>query len=873
MRHLRALIRLLLVAAILLGGYTAYLTYRGQPHLVDTLLARVGLGAARVTPAGVQASGTLEATRVQVMALVPGRVVEVTVEEGDEVSRGQAIVRLDDSLLHKQLAAAAADIDAARAQLDLLQAGPRAEEVAHAEAQLAAAQVAVDVAAQALADARAIRDAAQDIWPDIIRAETEVTKTLYLRDAALARAQAADIAVELWRRINDQVKAGTTITLPTGEVKHIAPPPEKVNEVSFQWNKASQEAWQAWAQYEQAQAAVAAAQTALEAARARLNDPARDVPVAQALAAYENALAAVPVAQAAVDALREGVNAEKIAAAEANLRRAQAAYDRLAATRRYYTLTAPIAGRVLSVDIHPGEVAMPGVPLVEIGDTSHLELTLYVAESDLGKIRLGDEVTITVDAYPGRTFSGRVVHIADEAEFTPKSVQTREERTTLVYAVKVDVPNDAGLLKPGMPADAVIGAEGTAPAPLEPRRFTLPFFSAVRAPAEKPAGEFTVSGTFEATKIRVMPEVSARVMDVLVDEGEDVQAGQVVAHLDPGDLPERISEAQAALDAAEAQLADLKAQPLPGKVNIARAQVAQAEANLRAARIRLQAARAALENPVELDSQIARAEAQLPLLEGKLEEARAQKKAAEVEREFYASQVTEEGRHRHAIAEKLVAAAQANLRAVQADIAGTRRLIAFLKDIRQNPLALQAQVHRAEGEVRLAEAQLDVARKALLLAQAPARAEEVAAAQARVDQARAMLALLQAQLERYTLTAPVSGRVLSRAAEPGETVQAGTALLEIGDVSVLELTVFVPEPDLGRVYLGQPVQVRVDTYPDRVFEGRVVWIADEAEFTPRNVQTREDRMETVYRVKVRVSNQDDILKPGMPADATFRPAP
>ena len=884
MRHLRTVFRLLLIALLLLGGYILYTTYQPTPAFVESTLIRAGVTSPPPPEDVVQASGTLEATRVQIMALVPARVVTVTVQEGDEVSAGQVLIRLDDTLLEKQLAVAAAEIDVARAQLALLKAGAREEEIAHARAQLAAAQVAVDVAAQALNDAKTVRDAGQDIWPDIIRAETELTKARHLRDAALARAQAADITVDLWRRINDQVKAGTTITLPTGETKHIAPPPEKVNEVSFQWNKASQQAWQAWVQYQQAQAAVAAAETSLEAARARLTDPARDLPVAQALAAYEKALAAVPVAQAALNGLLAGPNAEKIAAAEANLRRAQAAYDRLAANRRFYTLTAPMDGRVLTLNVHPGEVALPGVPLLDIADTSRLRLTIYVPEADLGRVRLGQDVLITVDAFPERPFHGQVVHIAEEAEFTPKNVQTREERTTLVYAVEVEVPNEQGLLKPGMPADAVLGrdvqrAAASPPGEAEPRKtLALPARFAniplvgerLAAPERAPTG-FTVSGTFETVKARVMPEVSARVVEMLVNEGDMVTAGQVVARLDPGDLPQRIVEARAALASAESHLADVRAQPLPAQVDLARAQVSEAEAAVRAAQIALRAAQAALENPTELNNQIALAQAQLTILERQLEEARAQHKLTQVERDYYASQITEEARLRRNIAEKMVTAAEANMKAIQAEIEGTKRLIAYLQEVRDNPLALKAQVHQAEGQVRLAEAQLDVARAALVLAQAPARAEEIAVAQARVAQARATLALLEAQLDQYTLTAPISGRVLNRLFEPGEVVKAGTALLEIGDLSTLELTVFVPEPDLGRVYLGQSVDVKVDTYPDRVFPGTVVWIADEAEFTPKNVQTREDRQETVYRVKIRVTNPEGILKPGMPADATFEP--
>ncbi len=861
------LIRLLTVIVLIGAGYIAYTYAITHPTFVHEMKQSLGLENTRGAGPGVAASGTLEVNTTQVMSLVPARVISVTVQEGDPVREGDVLIRLDDTLLQKQLAAARAEIELARAQLALVQAGARPEEIAKAQAQVQAARIAAEVAAQALADARAIRDEAQDIRPEIIRAETEYTKTLHARDAALAQAHIGDLYAQLWEQINNQVKAGQDIVLPNGQKKHVEPPPEKVNEVSFQWNLASQQEWQAWAKYHQAEAAVNAARAALDATRAKLTDPAREMPVAQALAAYEKAQAAIPVAQAGLDALKQGPNPEKIDVARANLRRAQATYDRLAASRRFYTVRAPISGRVIKRSIETGEIATPGIPLLEIGDISHLHLTLYVSEKDLGRVHLGDNVVLTVDAYPGETFHGRVIHIADKAEFTPRNVQTKEDRATLMYAVEVDVPNPEGKLKAGMPVDAIIGISSWTEETTQGNALAVELSRFQRKTPQTQA--LIASGAFEGHTVRIMSEVAARVTDLLVAKGDTVHVGQVIARLDPGPLPQQLAEAEAGLAVAQAQLKDLLAQPLPAQVNVARAQVAQAEAHVRAAQVTLKAARVMLEHPTELDNQIALAQAQLDVLAHRLDEARAIRKAATVERDYYASDYTEQGRKRYAMAVEKIAAADANIRSIQADITGTRRLIVLLQEIRENPLALKAQVHQAEGQLRLAQAQLDVAKKDLALAQASAREEEIDMARARIRQAQATLALLQTQMERYTITSSHAGTVTSCPVDEGEIVSAGGVVCEIASLDVLDLIVFIPEADLGRVYIGQAVEVTVDTYPDRVFPGTVVWIADEAEFTPKNVQTKEDRVDMVFRVKVRVPNPEGILKPGMPADATW----
>jgi len=117
------------------------------------------------------------------------------------------------------------------------------------------------------------------------------------------------------------------------------------------------------------------------------------------------------------------------------------------------------------------------------------------------------------------------------------------------------------------------------------------------------------------------------------------------------------------------------------------------------------------------------------------------------------------------------------------------------------------------------------------------------------------------------LTSPHSGVVTSRSANEGEAALAGTTLLTVADLDEVKLTIYVPEDELDSVYIGQEVEVRVDSFPERAFPGTVASIAQQAEFTPKNVQTEKDRVNMVFAVRVRLPNPDHLLKPGMPADA------
>lgn len=192
----------------------------------------------------------------------------------------------------------------------------------------------------------------------------------------------------------------------------------------------------------------------------------------RAEAAYRSSQARVREATERLTLLRKGPRDEDIDNARAQVDRAEQAHA-LAQTRLgYATLVAPMSGVVLSENLELGEYAAPGMPIVTIGDLENVWLRGYVNETDLGRVKLGQKACVTTDTYPGKVYEGRLSFIASEAEFTPKSVQTTQERVKLVYRVKIDIPNRSFELKPGMPADAEILLEAVERAcmPSEPRR-------------------------------------------------------------------------------------------------------------------------------------------------------------------------------------------------------------------------------------------------------------------------------------------------------------------------------------------------------------------------------------------------------------------
>ena len=161
--------------------------------------------------------------------------------------------------------------------------------------------------------------------------------------------------------------------------------------------------------------------------------------------------------------LKAGPRPHAVAAAQAQVTQSEAAITLAHARLAEATITAPIDGVVLRKNLENGETANPGVSIVTLLDLKELWLRAYVPETDIGRVRVGQPATITVDAYPGRGFPGAITEISSEAEFTPKNVQTKKERVNLVFRLKIVAKNPDGVLKPGMPADAVLhGAGGRA---------------------------------------------------------------------------------------------------------------------------------------------------------------------------------------------------------------------------------------------------------------------------------------------------------------------------------------------------------------------------------------------------------------------------
>lgn len=217
--------------------------------------------------------------------------------------------------------------------------------------------------------------------------------------------------------------------------------------------------------------------------------------------------------------------------------------------------------------------------------------------------------------------------------------------------------------------------------------------------------------------------------------------------------------------------------------------------------------------------------------------------------------------------------AQAGVDAAEAQLAQAR---AGVDAAEANVDTAQAGVDAAQAGVDAAQAQLDQAQASLELLKAGARPEEISLVEANVAQAEAALANAEAalkavdvQLERMTLAAPVDSIVVERLVHTGELATPGASVLTLANLDEVTLTVYVPEADLGQVWLGQTVEVTVDAYRD-VFTGQVSHIASQAEFTPKNVQTQEERVHMVFAVNIRLDNPDHRLKPGMPADATFQ---
>jgi HlyD family secretion protein len=213
-----------------------------------------------------------------------------------------------------------------------------------------------------------------------------------------------------------------------------------------------------------------------------------------------------------------------------------------------------------------------------------------------------------------------------------------------------------------------------------------------------------------------------------------------------------------------------------------------------------------------------------------------------------------------------IAAGEATLRSIEAERERSRLDFTRQQDLFKHDAISSRDLETAQAQLKVAEARAAEAGERLKLVREGPRTETINQAKARVDQAHAALALTETRLENTKLSSPLTGVVLSHNIEPGEFVAAGTPIVTVADTAHLLVRAYINQTELGRIRHGQKVAVRTDTFPDKTYEGTIGFIASEAEFTPKTVQTPKERVKLVFRLKVDLINANDELKPGMHAD-------
>jgi HlyD family secretion protein len=217
-------------------------------------------------------------------------------------------------------------------------------------------------------------------------------------------------------------------------------------------------------------------------------------------------------------------------------------------------------------------------------------------------------------------------------------------------------------------------------------------------------------------------------------------------------------------------------------------------------------------------------------------------------------------------AEAALSQAEASLKVARDD---ARRM----RELEKTASATLKQREDAEARLTVAQAQRDAAAEALRKMRNLARPEEIKAAEAQLARAESAADLLRKTIADCTIIAPVGGTVTRKAVEVGELVTQGATIVTVSELDSVYVMIYVTETELGRIRLGDAAEVRIDAFPERGFPGKVTYISPEAEFTPKNVQTKQDRVKLVFGVKIEIDNQEGLLKPGLPADAFVRVGP
>ena len=357
--------------------------------------------------------------------------------------------------------------------------------------------------------------------------------------------------------------------------------------------------------------------------------------------------------------------------------------------------------------------------------------------------------------------------------------------------------------------------------------------------------ELYYSGTIEAKHAELAFQVNGRIREVLVDEGQLAEKDQSLVVLDQSEYQARCEQAKAHLESTIKNLQRLQMvleiykKTLPDEV-------ARAEAGVKVLLSQLQELEAGYR---EQDIERAR----LAFLTSKdiMEEAR--KNKVRYDKLF----------QKGIISEKEWDAIKLKYETASKEFEKAKETLEMLKEgVRQETIQT-ARARLAEGKALLKQARSN-------LKKIDAAKKEVEAARAQVQATRSAVDLAKIHLKYTLLRAPFKGIITSRNIEPGEVVLPGREVMTLSDLSTVELKIFVGETEIGKVKPGQRVEVRVDSYPGKFYRGKVSFISPEGEFTPKIIQTHQERVKLVYLVKVSIPNPDLELKSGMPADAWLR---
>lgn len=351
--------------------------------------------------------------------------------------------------------------------------------------------------------------------------------------------------------------------------------------------------------------------------------------------------------------------------------------------------------------------------------------------------------------------------------------------------------------------------------------------------AREPADRLILSGTVEADEIHVGSKVGGRIAAVLVREGQEVKQGQPIIRFESFDLDARRDDALAAIAQAEANVEKLRNGSRPEEIAEARAQAEAARAQLELARSgsrsqEVEAARAELD-AATADYEVARSNFE---------------RVSRLTRDGVTSQQDYDN-------------AKATL-----DRARGRREAAAQKVSMLREGSRREEIARAEQQYKQA-----LARKQLV--ERGSRKEDIDAAQAQLERARAALEQVETQAGELEVKAPADAFIEVLQARPGDLIAPNAPVATLVEVDRLWVRVYVPEPELGHAQLGREVGVTVDTFAGEVFKGLVEHVSSRGEFTPRNVQTREERAHQVFAVRVRLDNSARRLRAGMAADVTI----